>query len=177
MPLASGIAAVTGALRTRLDRSANAVLPGTSVSVRPPDRARAQPGSNQINLFLYGTRPNAAWRNMRPMTPILALDLHYLLSVYGANDDDPEPTSHLLLEAAMRALHERPVLGADELAGGVQDAPPYMQEERIAVSHQPLSLDEMSKLWTVCQTPYRLSIAFEASVLLIGQDAGGVPRP
>jgi hypothetical protein len=35
------------------------------------------------------------------------------------------------------------------------------------VTIQPLSLDEMSKLWSSFQTPYRLSVAYEVGVVLI----------
>ena len=76
------IAAVTATLRHLLDRGLNAAAPGTVVTLRPPDKARDGASSNQVNLFLYQTVPNAAWRNIKPgerdQTP-LALNLYYLL--------------------------------------------------------------------------------------------------
>lgn len=167
------IAAVTAALRARLDRALSAALPGTLVTARPLDRARTQVGMNQLNLFLYHTTPNVAWRNIKTDAPHppLALNLHYFLSAYGANDDDPEPTSHQLLARAMKILHDNPVLSPEELRAAQPSGTAHRQAERIRVSFQPLSVDEMSKWWTMFQTPYRLSAAYEVSVVLLGGDS------
>jgi hypothetical protein len=37
----------------------------------------------------------------------------------------------------------------------------------VRVTLQPLSLEEMSRLWSTFQTQYRLSVAYEVSVVLI----------
>jgi hypothetical protein len=168
----TAIAAVTSALRRRLQRALDASLPGTRVTIRPPDKAHDGQAGNQVNLFLFRASPNASWRNVStepagtgpggPRQPPLALDLLYLLSAHGRDDDDPEPFSHRLLGEAMRVLHERPVLDPAELdpapAGGV---------ERVRVTLQPLSLEEMTKLWSIFQAPYRPSVVYEATVVLI----------
>ena len=63
------IAAVTSTLRNLLFQavSSDADLAGTTVTTRPPDRARQDGGAgNQINLFLYRTSIDAAWRNQDP---------------------------------------------------------------------------------------------------------------
>jgi hypothetical protein len=122
------IAAVTATLRRLLDQGLNAELPGTRVSTRPPDRARENHTGNQVNLFLYQTLPNAAWRNIAPgpaspggaSVPPLALNLYYLLSAYGQNEDDPDPYSHRLLGEAMRILHDHPVLDPREIREALQ---------------------------------------------------------
>src|SRR6516225_3010750 len=102
------IAAVTATLRHLLDQGLTTVLPGAKVTIRPPDKARENVTGNQINLFLYHTLPNAAWRNTGlPVTPSaspLALNLYYLLSAYGQDEDDSDPASHRLLGQAMRIL-------------------------------------------------------------------------
>jgi hypothetical protein len=174
MSNARAIAAVTATLRHLLDQGLNADVPGTKVTTRPPDKARDH-GGNQVNLFLYHTQPNAAWRNMAPAplpaetpaTPPLALNLYYLLTVYGDNDDDPDPFSHRLLGQAMRLLDEHPVLQAEEMQAALPDNDLYRQAERVRIVLQPLSLDEWAKLWSAFQTPYRLSVAYEVSVVLI----------
>jgi len=93
------IAAVTATLRNMLFQavSGDADLAGTTVTTRPPDRAR-QDGttSNQINLFLYRTSIDAAWRNQDPPgirpgesgQPPLPLVLSYLMTAYGEDDDE-----------------------------------------------------------------------------------------
>ena len=73
--------------------------------------------SPQLNLFLYQVTPNQGWRNVGPAVrrrrrasrltnPPLALDLHYLLTAYGAADFEAE----ILLGYGMQVLHEHPVL-------------------------------------------------------------------
>jgi hypothetical protein len=127
-----------------------------------------------VNLFLYQTEPNAAWQNMpipqqvRPGEtgyPPLALDLFYLLTAYGQNDNDI--FSHRLLGRAMRILHDHPVLSAASIAATPQGNDLSEQVERVRITLQPMSLDEMSKLWNTFQTQYRVSTAYLASVVLI----------
>ncbi len=164
------IAAVTTALGRLLETGLNVDLPGTRVTTKSPDIARDGNG-NQVNLFLYQTTMNASLRNMdmpgqvRPGEtglPPLALDLQFLITVYGADDDDAAPFSHRLLGRAMRILHDHPLLGADEISDAVPE-----EIERVRITPLPLSVDELSKLWNTFQTGYRLSAAYNASVVLI----------
>jgi hypothetical protein len=170
------IAAVTAALRNLLDRGLNAELPGTRVTTRPPDKARDAAAGNQVNLFLYQTLPNAAWRNIELPPPggvpaggppPLALNLYYLLSAYGQGDDDSGPYSHRLLGEAMRLLHEHSVLDPAALRHALPGSDLHEQAERVRVTLQPLSLEEMNRLWGLFQTQYRISVAYEVSVVLI----------
>lgn len=174
------IAAVTATLRNLLDRGLNVSVPGTKVTTRPLDKARAHDLGNQVNLFLYQTLPNAAWRNIDlprtdPATttghPALALNLYYLLSAYGQNEDDPEPFSHRLLGEAMRLLHDHPVLDPQAIKEALAGNDLHAQAERVRITLQPLSLEEMSKLWSAFQTQYRVSVAYEVSVVLIERAA------
>ena len=176
MSNALGIAAVTATLQHLIEKGIEPEGAGISVTTRPPDKARTGGNApNQVNLFLYQTTPNGAWRNMdiprqvRPGEtghPPLPLNLYYLITAYGENDDDVR--GHRLLGRAMSALDDFPVLGSDEInqillpESGLRE-----QVERVRISLQPLSLDEMSKLWTTFQTQYRISAAYQVSALLI----------
>jgi hypothetical protein len=175
MSNALAIAAVTATLRNLLDAGLNADVPGTKVTTQPLDRAKDNAGSNRVNLFLYHTGFNVGWRN-QPMLhvaqgetgqPPLALDLFYLLTAYGQGDDDPVPVSHRLLGLAMRILHDHPVLGAAELQASFPANDLFQQVERVRITPQTLTVDEMHKLWTSFQTQYRISAAYQASVVLI----------
>ena len=95
--------------------SGDADLAGTTVTTRPPDRARQDGGTgNQINLFLYRTSIDAAWRNqdlpgIRPGEsgqPPLPLVLSYLMTAYG--EDDDEILAHRLLGVGMQVLNDQP---------------------------------------------------------------------
>lgn len=171
-PLA--IAAVTHTLRNLIFRGVTADLAGTTVTTRPPDKARGNNSGNQVNLFLYQTVLDGAWRNQdlppgvkagESGQPPLPLDLFYLVTTYGEDDDDT--FSHRLLGRAMSVLHDHPVLGTDEIRAALPNNDLHRQVERVRVTLQPLSLEELSKLWTTFQTQYRISAAYQASVVLI----------
>ncbi len=178
------IAAVTTTLRYLLQRRFDSNGSGSvTVTTKPLDKARDNNGnqSNQVNLFLYQTRESAAFRNMDIPTqvkpgetglPPLALNLYYMLTAYAQNDDFPEPTSHTLLGEAMSVFHDYPVLSPEDIknalpAADVAKYDLYNQIERVKITPQSLSLDELSKMWTTFQTQYRISTAYEVSVVLI----------
>lgn len=189
MSNALAISAVTATLRHVLRKGfplAPDPLANVPVSVLPPDKvdkARGQNAGNQINLFLYQIQRNAAWVNSdlpwrtRPgesAFPPLPLNLWYLLTAYGDGDDaDPnkEPFGHHLLGTAMSILHDHPVLSADDIFEATKDILPLSdldhQIERIRITFQPSSVEEIYRLWTGFATPYRLSVAYEAAVTLI----------
>ncbi len=164
------IAAVTSTLKLLLESHLNL----HPVSTFPPDKARNGNTGDQINLFLYHTAIDAAWRNMdipyqvRPGEigqPPLPLNLFYLITAYGEGDDDIK--SHRLLGRAMSVLHDHPLLGRAEIELIVPDSELQNQVERVRITFQPMSLDEMSKLWMIFQTQYRISTAYQVSVVLI----------
>jgi hypothetical protein len=174
------IAAVTATLRDLLSRAAQP-LPGDpssdteladlTVTAKPPDKARSADDRNQLNLFLYHTTPNAAWRN-RPLgrsgeaPPVpLALNLYYLVTAYGRGSEDL--LGHRLLGRAMGILHDHGILLPADIRTALTGNDLHLQIERIRVTPHHLSSEELSKLWTIFQTQYRLSAAYEASVILI----------
>jgi hypothetical protein len=146
-----------------------------TITTLPLDKARnGDDSGNQLNLFLYHTAPNTAWRNMdmprqvRPGEtgfPPLALNLHYIITAYGQENN--ELIAHLLLGMAMGILHDHAVLSREEIETAFAVSELHEQVERIRLSPQTISLDETSKLWTGFQAEYRLSAAYEASVVLI----------
>jgi hypothetical protein len=168
------IATVTTTLRNLISAGAQD-LGGATVTVLPPDRARGNLQSNQINLFLYQTLPNAAYRNMdvpgranpgETGAPPLALNLYYLLTVFGSdNEDDVE--AHRLLGRAMSVLHDHPLLGRQEILDAVPGSDLADQVERIRFTLQPLSVSDIFQLWSGFQANYRLSVSYEATVVLI----------
>ena len=163
------IAAVTETMRKMLTTGLG-FANEDSVSTKPPDKARdPNDNSDQINLFLYHVLPNAAWRNMdlpkqtRPgetSQPALALDLDYLITAYGDND-------HKLLGQAMLAMYDTPLLSPDAIAAAFPDSGVELQFERVRITLQPLSLEDMYRLWNGFQTQYRVSAAYRVSVVLI----------
>jgi hypothetical protein len=134
----------------------------------------------QLNLFLYQTVINGAWRNMdmplkvRPGesgTPPLALNLHYLTTAYGRGDSDNDALSHRVLGGAMSVLHDHPVLDRDEIGLALTGNDLGEQFERLRITPLAMGVEELSKLWTAFQTQYRVSAAYEVTVLLIDSRA------
>jgi hypothetical protein len=172
------IAAVTATLRSLLATGVG--IP--EVTARPLDLARGSSSAgDQLNLFLYQALPDAAWRNrdMPRQTkpnetglPPLPLTLYYLVTAYS--DDDNDTKAHKLLGSAMGVLHDHPVLSAAEIksvisaaGSGLQDSDLHEQLEHVRITLQPLTFEEISKLWTTFQTHYRVSAAYQISVVLI----------
>jgi Pvc16 N-terminal domain len=178
MSNALAIAAVTATLRDLLDKKLDKLAP-VKVTARSLDKAREVGGSgDQVNLFLYQTMPDAAWRNMdmprqlktgETGQPPLPLILSYLLTAYSDDTDDVK--SQILLGRAMSALHDHPLLGSAEIedvaTGDLKTSDLHEQLERMRITLQPLPLEELSKLWTAFQVPYRTSAAYQVSVVLI----------
>lgn len=150
-----------------------------TVSTKPPDVAAKDPTPGSVNLFLYQTAVDSAWRNQdiprpagcgQPGRPLLPLNLYYLITAYGSDDGDQ--TAHESLGDAMLALHDRPIIPVKEGDHG------WRQPDPIRVTPQPLTLDEMSKLWSAFQTAYRLSAAYEVGPVLIESTfADAAPLP
>ncbi|MBA5870232.1 MAG: DUF4255 domain-containing protein [Nitrospira sp. CR2.1] len=199
MSTALAIAGVTAVLRDLLNdglinHNVSGLLGSTvTVSALPPDRVVPVNGteSTQLNLFLHQVTFNTGWRNhalpsrdgagmQRLSNPPLALDLHYLLSAYSAE----ELGSEILLGYAMQLLHEVPVLDRKAITTALTPSPsvdttlpPALralaecgladQVEQIKLVPDPLSSEEMSKLWTAVQSHYRPSAAYVATVVLI----------
>ena len=208
MSTALAIAGVTEVLRDLLNNGivdnnvAGLVGQTVTVTTLPPDRVPAADGTEatQLNLFLRQVTPNLGWRNeglpsrdgsgrARLSNPPLALDLHYLISAYGAADLHAE----ILLGYAMQLLHENPVLTRQAIHVALQrppdDAaalPPALraladsgledQVEQLRITPEFLNSEELSKFWTAAQARYRSSAGYQVSVVLI-QATAPTPSP
>ena len=173
------IAATTATLRNLLlgqVPSLDSDLADLEVTTQPPDLARKGVTKAQLNLFLYQTVVNAAWRNLdmprqvRPgetAAPPLALNLHYMITAYGRGDSDNDALNHRVLGGAMSVLHDHMVLGRGEISVALPNNDLADQFERLRITPLAFSPEEMWKLWTTFQTPYRVSMGYEVTVVLI----------
>lgn len=175
------IATVTSGLVRYLQGVVGADVGNAVVTAVRPDGPNSGVPEVGLNVFLYQATPNVAWRNhdlptRRPdgslnQRPQIALDLHYLLTFYG---DETLLEPQRILGSAVRALHTRPLLTRQEIRSAVA-ATAFLagsdlaeEVETVKFTPQPLSLEELSKLWSVLfQTPYTLSMTYDASVVLI----------
>ncbi|MEH2156800.1 DUF4255 domain-containing protein [Nostoc sp.] len=197
------IAAVTAVLKVLLENGLvsdpiAASVGDVIVTALPPDRISVEADERaQINLFLYQVTQNrnVDWvsqefrsrhsrinGNPRSSIPPLALDLHYLLTAYGAKDFQAE----LLLGYAMHLLHKTPAITSDiientlinasttntssafsQAVASVSVSDLAEQIGQIKLTPEFFNMEETSKLWSALQTHYRPSATYLASMVLI----------
>ena len=180
------IAAVTATLKDLLENGlvSDAIVSSIGdvvVTALPPDRISVEADERpQLNLFLYQISPNrnADWssntatkRSIDSRAPApLTLDLHYVLTAYGAKDFQAE----LLLGFAIHLLYKIPVLTGDRIETALTNATKVSAANvfsqalsaisaaelaqklgEIKISSEFFNLEETSRLWSVLQTHYR----------------------
>ena len=165
---AEAIFTVTQALRARLELAlVDANDQQGKVFVGPLDDPDAKGAS--LILFLYRIAPNPSLRNRdhvvaSPNPPhdiltysnALPLVLHYLITVGSRDGTDEDPLLRLL-GYAIRRLNDEPELSGIKVG-----------HEIVNVSLEPLSTEEMSRIWTLFPTAnYRTSVAYLATPVWI----------
>src|SRR5215207_701923 len=188
-------------LADRMEQPFGAPVPVTIGT--PPFSARdndQRAEEARVYLFLYRATENGYLQNQEipgrgtPGAyghPPLSLNLHYLLTAYGTTEvrlgtatlfDDS--TAQFVLGSAMRVLHDVPVVadgvttqrapsGALVLHQSLRD-----EYETVKISLEPLTLEDISKVWTALALRYRLSAAYKVNVVQIeSRRARRVPRP
>lgn len=185
------VAAATLTLQNMLLDAIQEAMPGATVKTGPPEaRPPEEVGEGLINVFLFKVEPNKVWRNEDLPTrlsdgsivrkPVLAVDVHYLLSFYG---DERRKIPYLLMGLAMTALHadpypsvrympHGPAVAGDLEAGAVDPVSAALAGSGLERQAHPLSFvmlplrhDELIPLFS--QIHYVMSVAYRASVLLM----------
>ncbi|MGW1024849.1 DUF4255 domain-containing protein [Streptomyces sp. NPDC002577] len=190
MSNALAIAHVTQALALLLESNLGPEF-DEAVKVEPRKPPAEPPDQPTINVFLYQVTPNTSQRNNDLPTrasdgtlikrPAAALDLRYLISAYG---DETELVGQRLIGAVVRTLHGIPVLPKDVIEQAGER--PYLTgsdlaqtAQRVRFAPTVMDIDETSKLWGMLyQTPYSLSVAYQASLVLIdGRETPVAAKP
>jgi len=162
----------------------------------PPKDGGAELEKARVNLFLYRVTEHAYLENQEIPgrggssgygQPPLSLNLHYLLTAYGneqisrygSTNGFDEKVGHAVLGSAMRVLHDHRVVNESLVSvrppSGVPLLDPGLRGERehIKVSLEPLSLEDITKVWTALSLRCRLSASYAVSVVQI---EGTLPR-
>jgi len=179
------IATVTETLRQILDAAAaeSNISAAVATALRPIPGTVGLP-SVGVNLYLYQVTPNSALRNADQPSrrgdgtvlepPQIALDLHYLLTFYG-KEQELEPQR--VMGSVLRYLNSRPLLTRESIRNAklsvsvLAESNLDAQIELVRLMMMPMTLEEMSKLWSIFfQSPYVPSIVYQASVVLIRGD-------
>ena len=181
MSQTAAIAGVTLTLKTLLETSykarggENRHLADVLVTTMPVDRARGVHHRSQLNLTLATVVENTSMRNAVGLGSrgggvgsgaTQALDLLYLLTAYGQEDDDVG--AQHVLGAALRTLHEQPVLPAIVLADVFPHSGASGTLDQVRVTQAPLTREQIVAWWLAFHTPYRLSAAVQVTGVSLG---------
>jgi hypothetical protein len=150
------------------------------VTLHPP--GDTLPAVSGVNLYLYRVAEspftkNQPWPGDRVTPPSndppLGLMLFYLLTPLGTKPEDTSFTqgddAHTMLGTAMLTFQEHPILNDVHLPEFDADTvlPDFLRNsfEQIKVSLMTTNVDELAKIWATINQPYRLSVAYEVSLV------------
>lgn len=173
------VATVTATLRRVVLGSLGVDVPGATVTTLRPDASGVP--SLGVNIYLYQATRNNHWMNedlptrtstgdvvIRPRVP---LDLHYLFTFYG-NEGQLEPQQ--VLASVARTMHAHPVMTREDIDNAIAanaflaGSDLALEPELVKFNTVPLSLEELSKLWSVMfQSSYALSMVYTGSVVFV----------
>lgn len=171
------------------------LLGGGSPGITATSPDLVQTGADEaphVNIFMYYASLNPALRNESEPSrnargeaisnPPLALNLHYLVTAYGAGQFDPE----ILLGWAMKVFHDTPVVPRAMIESAMTDLSTNnvtpegqlisgcllaTQFEHIRITPEALTTEEIYRLWTAFQTSYRPTTSYQVSVVVIQDTA------
>jgi hypothetical protein len=128
-----------------------------------------------LTLYLYRVTVNEHLRNTVRAThpsdarPPLALDLHYLLTVWG----DDAMAEHRVLAWAMRQLYLHPVLDVSSLSPEAG----WDKGDMVQLIPAELSTEDLMRIWDALEPGYRLSVSYIARMVPIDAVAEPTGRP
>jgi hypothetical protein len=135
-------------------------LQGTVPSVPP-----------KLAICLYEVIEDASSRNqplqripvpggLRIAKPPMALTLRYLMTPFAPQPEDEQR----ILGRVMQALYEDALFSGPELRGDPAPAGLVGSTDVLAVTLDPLTLEERSRIFHAIQQPYRLSLSYQVRV-------------
>ncbi|HMV68860.1 MAG TPA: DUF4255 domain-containing protein [Myxococcota bacterium] len=142
------------------------------------------PGSpgNTVSLWLYRITTNEHARGVVPTAGAagaaapLALDLHYLLTVW-ADDASNEQT---LLAWAMTQIHRTPQMDISLLSDqivlpGASHPAGWRLDDVLTVVQEAMSSEDLMRIWGAVSSPYHISVPYVVRVVRI--DAETIVEP
>ena len=125
-----------------------------------------RPEDSCLSIYLYRILENGDMKN-RPLErrngelldyPPLALNLYYLITpLTGSIENDQR-----LLARTMQIFYDNTILKGTDLAGVLQGT---AEELRIALD--PLSIEDITRIWSGFLRPYHLSVSYEVKVIYL----------
>ena len=131
--------------------------------------SEAESETNRLSLFLYRVLENSDMKNRNPelkngksvQYPPLFLNFFYLITPLTNSAEN----NHYLLAKAMRILHDNGIVKGSLLQGVLENT-----AEELRIICHPISMEDMTKLWSSFLRPYHLSAAYEVKVVAIDSE-------
>lgn len=125
-----------------------------------PDKT---PATSTVALVLYRVGWNEHLRQRRAASSgarvPLALDLHYLVSIWGTSPQEEQ----ILFAWTLLQLHTFPVMDRTVLRGDGG----WTATDQIEWIPEDMTHEQMARIWDKLNSPYRLSAAYSARILQI----------
>ncbi|NCC33663.1 MAG: DUF4255 domain-containing protein, partial [Chloroflexia bacterium] len=145
-----------------------------------------EPEAARLNLFLFQVSEHPQLRNrdlpgrgsgLDYGKPPLSLTLNFMLTAYGsdvsAGSAIDETVAQYLLGSAMRVFHDYAIITPQLQTVREPYGQPILHEslrgsaESIKLCLAPMTLEDLTKIWTALTIPYRMSVAYTVSVVQI----------
>jgi hypothetical protein len=131
-----------------------------------------------VSVWLYRIERDEQRLNAPPTRPApdrltatpLPLRLHYLVTPIVTIDPAFPLVSpgreQEMLGKAMQLFYQRPVLRGTDLRDTLTGS-----DERISIRLEPMSLEEITRVWNALEQPYQLSVSYEVTLAFVAPDA------
>ena len=132
--------------------------------------------SVRLSMYLYRILENPYMKNSFPVEgtggklrkPPLTLDLYYLLTpLFGTPREQM-----IVLGKTMQVLYDRPILEGGDLSGSLGTT-----SEAIRLVLNPVSLEELTRVWQALEIPYRLSVCYLSRVIILDSELQQFSEP
>ena len=136
------------------------------ISLESPAEHEQNNDNSLLSIYLYRITEDAHRKNQFPVQgnggrqrkPPMALDLNYLITPLLKEPRDQQ----IVLGKIIQVLYDRPTLEGPDLSGSLGAS-----GEQIRVIFNPVSLEEISRVWQALETSYRLSVCYTIRVTML----------
>jgi hypothetical protein len=114
-------------------------------------------GDIKLGLYLYSIRENGEFRDMGfQNSPTLTVNLFYLMTAYSTVELKLRAYDEsCILGKAMQIIYDNSILRGSNLQGTLSE-----KDEELRIVLHYLNTDEMSKIWTFSDVPYKISVGY-----------------
>jgi hypothetical protein len=132
--------------------------------------------SVRLSMYLYRMLEDPYMKNRFPVEgtggkqrkPPLTLDLYYLLTPMLGTPREQQ----IVLGKTMQILYDRAILQGPDLSDGLSTS-----GEEIRLVLNPVSLEELTRVWQALEIPYRLSVCYMARVVIVDSEQQQFRQP